>query len=265
MAIALLPSTELPRAELAELFTASYEGYFVPFKVDEQALAFMVDAFDLDLAESLVAVEDGTPVGLANLGRRGERTWVGGVGVVPARRGAGIGEQLMRGLFDRARGVGAREMVLEVIVENAPAIALYEKLGFVSTRELEVLSVAEETGGAAGDASVEVARGLIAARRDGPEPWQRDDATVANLTAGEPPPRALISGDAAAIYRMSGPSISLLQAAGGSEGLGALVAALRAKGAVSAVNYPAGGPVAVVLREAGAEVVLRQYEMTVAL
>jgi ribosomal protein S18 acetylase RimI-like enzyme len=27
---------------------------------------------------------------------------VGGVGVVPARRGAGIGEQLMRGLFDHA-------------------------------------------------------------------------------------------------------------------------------------------------------------------
>src|SRR5947209_3749112 len=139
MAIELRPSTEFPLGGLAELFTAAYEDYFVPFKVDEQALGFMVDAFDLDLAESLVTVEDGTPVGLANLGRRGERTWVGGVGVVPARRGAGIGEQLMRGLCDRARGAGAREMVLEVIVENAPAIALYQKLGFVRTRELKIL------------------------------------------------------------------------------------------------------------------------------
>jgi GNAT superfamily N-acetyltransferase len=266
MAIDLRPSTELPVAELANLFTASYQGYFVPFTVDEEALMLMVHVFDLDLAESLVAVENGTPVGLANLGRRAERTWVGGVGVVHARRRAGIGEQLMRGLLERARGVGALEVVLEVIVENAPAIALYEKLGFVRTRELKVLTLAEnETGGAAEDVPVEVARALIATRRDEAEPWQRDDATVANLVAREPPPQALVSGDAAAIYRVSGANVSLMQAAGGDHGLRALVAALRAKGAVSAVNYPAGGPVAVVLREASAEVVLRQHEMVLAL
>ena len=39
-----------------------------------------------------------------------------------------------------ARDLGAREMVLEVITENAPAIGLYEQLGFRATRELEVLS-----------------------------------------------------------------------------------------------------------------------------
>jgi hypothetical protein len=67
------------------------------------------------------------------------------------------------------------------------------------------------------------------------------------------------------VYRADGGRIGLLQAGGEPHGLRALVAALRAKGAVSAVNYPAGGPVAVVLREAGAEAVLRQYEMTLAL
>jgi hypothetical protein len=58
----LRPSTELSHGELAELFTAAYEGYFVPFRVDEATLGFMVDVFDLDLELSLVAVEDGTPV-----------------------------------------------------------------------------------------------------------------------------------------------------------------------------------------------------------
>src|SRR5439155_26804519 len=137
-------------------------------------------AFDLDLEESLVAVDGGEPVGLANLGRRGERTWLGGV--VPKSRRAGVGELLTRGLLDRARATGAREMVLEVIVENAPAIALYEKLGFVTTRVLEVLCLAaRESGGRAEELPLEAAQALIAARRDAPEPSERADETVAIL------------------------------------------------------------------------------------
>ena len=151
VAVELRRSSEFSRRELAAIFTASSQDYFVPFKVDEETLDYMVDVFDLVLAHSLVAVEAGAAVGLANLGRRGERTWVGGVGVIPARRGAGIGEQLMRGLFKQARDLGARHMGLEVITENAAAISLYEKLGFQATRELEVLSLAQAEGGGEAD------------------------------------------------------------------------------------------------------------------
>ena len=118
VAVELRRSSEFSRRELAAIFTASYQDYFVPFKVDEGTLDHMVDAFDLVLAHSLVAVEAGAAVGLANLGRRGERTWVGGVGVIPARRDVGIGEQLMRGLFKQARDLGARTMALEVITRT---------------------------------------------------------------------------------------------------------------------------------------------------
>jgi ribosomal protein S18 acetylase RimI-like enzyme len=123
----LRPASAFTNAELAALFTAAYEGYAIPFTVDEPTFAFMVDAFDLDIDQSLVAVEDETAVGLANLGRRGRRTWLGGVGVAPARRREGIGELLTRSLLDRAAALGATEMRLEVIVENEPAIRLYEK------------------------------------------------------------------------------------------------------------------------------------------
>jgi ribosomal protein S18 acetylase RimI-like enzyme len=266
MAVELRRSTEFSRRELAAIFTASYQDYFVPFKVDEETLDYMVDAFDLVLAHSLVAVESGVVVGLANLGRRGERTWVGGVGVIPARRGAGIGEQLMRGLFGQARDLGSRQMVLEVITENAPAITLYEKLGFQVTRELEVLSLAQaEGGGEAEDVGAGEARRLIARHREQPEPWQRDDRTVANLARREPLPQGLVAREAAAIFRADGGRVGLLQAAGDRGGLRALITALRSLGTLSAVNYPADGPVAVALREAGADVALRQLEMTVAL
>jgi ribosomal protein S18 acetylase RimI-like enzyme len=259
-------STDFSRRELAAIFTACYQGYFVPFKVDEETLAYMVDAFDLVLAHSLVAVESGVAVGLANLGRRGERAWVAGVGVIPARRGAGIGEQLMRGLFAQARDLGAREVGLEVITENTPAIALYEKLGFETTRELEVLSLAEAGASAeAEEVDVGTARRVISRHRDAPEPWQREDATVTNLTHREPAPQGLVAGEAAAVYRHDGTRVGLLQAAGEPDALPALIAALRAKGPVSAVNYPAGGSVAVALADAGAELVLRQYEMRLAL
>jgi ribosomal protein S18 acetylase RimI-like enzyme len=259
--VRLRPSTDLARGELAALFTAAYEGYFVPFAVDEATLAYMVDVFDLDLAESLVA-DDGGPVGLANLGRRDPRVWLGGVGVIPARRRTGIGRQLTTALLDRAHALGAAEMVLEVVVENHPAIALYEQLGFVRTRELEVLSLAPgPAGGGAADAPLDAVRHLIRDRRESEEPWQRDDATLDRLLRREPAPNGIVAGGAAAIYRVAGDTVSLLQAAGDEAGLLRILAALRARGTVSAVNYPAGGTVARALRAAGARVLLRQYEM----
>ena len=72
----LRPSSELAFSELAELFTAAYEDYHVPFQVDEARLA-------------------------------------------------------------------------EVITQNEPASALYEKLGFRTTRELAVVTLTAAEGGQA--------------------------------------------------------------------------------------------------------------------
>jgi GNAT superfamily N-acetyltransferase len=263
VAVQLSPSTELSHGELAALFTAAYEGYFVPFAVDEATLEFMVDVFDLDLGRSLVAIEDGTAVGLANLGCRGARTWLGGVGVVLSRRREGIGELLTRRLLEQAGEAGATEMVLEVIVENRPAISLYEKLGFVHTRELEVLSLAagEPDGDLAESAPLDEAWAIVRARREGEEPWQRSDATLDRLLHHRPAPEAIAAGEAAAVHRVAGDSVGLLQAAGDGSGLAAILGSLRARGKVIAVNYPAGGEVAAAFRALGGDVSLRQYEM----
>ena len=63
----LVPASSFGHAELARLFEGGYEGYFVPIHVDEATFAFMVDAWDIDLGRSLVAVEEGTPVGVTML------------------------------------------------------------------------------------------------------------------------------------------------------------------------------------------------------
>ena len=45
-------------------------------------------------------------------------------------RGKGIGLALMQTMHNRAKELGATQSFLEVRVSNAPAVALYEKLGY---------------------------------------------------------------------------------------------------------------------------------------
>ena len=52
------------------------------------------------------------------------------VGVVPNHRGKGIAHQLMVLITDWAREQGSTAMMLEVKVDNAEAIGLYESLGY---------------------------------------------------------------------------------------------------------------------------------------
>jgi len=53
------------------------------------------------------------------------------VGVAAWARRQGVGQALMTAAIGVAREMGAQAMFLEVDVDNAPAVALYEGLGFV--------------------------------------------------------------------------------------------------------------------------------------
>lgn len=52
------------------------------------------------------------------------------VAVLPSERGRGLGRRLVEGAMHKARQRGARRMFLEVRDGNAPALRLYESLGF---------------------------------------------------------------------------------------------------------------------------------------
>lgn len=53
------------------------------------------------------------------------------------RRGQGVGEQLVRHSLRQAKALGFRLMQFNAVVKsNAPALALYEKLGFVRLGEI---------------------------------------------------------------------------------------------------------------------------------
>jgi ribosomal protein S18 acetylase RimI-like enzyme len=57
---------------------------------------------------------------------------------VPARRGQGLGQRLLRAGEDRAREQGARRCVLDVEEHNEPARSFYVRLGY---RGVSVLGI----------------------------------------------------------------------------------------------------------------------------
>jgi ribosomal protein S18 acetylase RimI-like enzyme len=261
------PAAGLELGRLAGLFTAAYEGYLVPFSIDERTLGLMIDWYDLDLHASRIALLDGVPVGLANVAVRGERAWIGGIGVTPFGRRRGIGEQLMHAVVDQARERGARLVQLEVIEGNEPAVALYEKVGFEDVRLVDVwiLDADPEAPGGAVETDVETAHERIRSLRRAGEPWQREDETLARLKAAEPPLRALADGDGAAIVRPSPVAASVIQIAGDEPAARVLLETLRREGSVNVLNLPQDEPAADAFRALGARVAVRQREMALSL
>lgn len=79
-----------------------------------------------------IAEENGQLVGncgLRNAAGEGEIT---NVAVMEEFRGRGIAYQLLQSLMEEGRRIGIEAYTLEVRSHNKPAIALYEKCGFVS-------------------------------------------------------------------------------------------------------------------------------------
>jgi [ribosomal protein S18]-alanine N-acetyltransferase len=79
-----------------------------------------------------VAVEDdeGKLLGWAGILVAADQAEVLTVGVIPAAQRRGLARRMLAALYDEARRRGARELFLEVRVDNAPAITLYESEGF---------------------------------------------------------------------------------------------------------------------------------------
>ncbi len=251
MTLELRSARSLMPVERAELFNRAYEGYLLPFHIDEHQLAFMDDAFDLDLDASRIAYRDGEPVGLGNLGLRGEDAWVGGVGVVPSARRSGVGESLMRALHEQARERGVRRVWLEVIVENTAAFELYEKLAYRQVQDVEVWTLPGAEGVPAGrEVPAAEAKAQLPEQH---EPWQRADGTLGHYDDV----RGLVTDSGAMLFCVRA-TAQLQQYTGDPE---PLLQALRTFGDVYVLNLPVDDPAAQVLRELGGSVVVRQHEM----
>ena len=125
------PASVADARPMAELFAAVAEersGIATEPPVDVDARTVQ---FTASVAESIVAVASDRIIGLIHVEVR--RYGVGEFGMLVDRdwRGRGVGSALIQAAIDWARDQGLHKLSLEVFAQNAAAIALYRKCGFV--------------------------------------------------------------------------------------------------------------------------------------
>lgn len=118
--------------ECAEAFASSYEEEVdapvsdIESRLQARSGAIMFGAFRNGELCALVGLQREVMVKLAH------KSFIWGVYVAPAARGAGVGAQIMCHALNHAATVfGSRQVNLGVNTRNAAAIALYKRLGFV--------------------------------------------------------------------------------------------------------------------------------------
>ncbi|HEV8194891.1 MAG TPA: GNAT family N-acetyltransferase [Ktedonobacterales bacterium] len=130
---------QLDAADLADAFNRSFEHYFVPMNLTPESFTAMNHINDVRLDRSLVAyTANGELAGVAMLAIRGDRGWVGGIGLVPEQRGKRHSKALLERLLDVARRASLRQVSLEVLKDNVAAQALYLGAGFRVLRPVEI-------------------------------------------------------------------------------------------------------------------------------
>jgi ribosomal protein S18 acetylase RimI-like enzyme len=130
--------SEKDYSEVAAVLSDAFTDYPIKMTWSAETLRTMFEGEDVVAQACRVAVGEGGRVlgaGLAAL--RGERGRVAAMGVARQAHRSGIGRALGEALLAALRLAGAREVVLEALTTNAPALALYEgPLGFTRRRRL---------------------------------------------------------------------------------------------------------------------------------
>lgn len=178
------PLKTLPLHEAANLFNRSFEGYFVPVQFTESSFSTFVQRDQIDFEASQILLAKGQAVGIALIACRRRASRMGGFGIVREFRGQGAGSWFVERLLDQARMRGEKQMYLEVITQNEPAVRLYQGHRFTKMRQLLGFKVEAPSGRA--DENLQVSEQVLVLdmiRAYGlPDlPWQLDAGTLESV------------------------------------------------------------------------------------
>jgi len=111
----------------------NYSNYFFMDLYEHHPETFIVAEINSELVGYIMCrIETGLPdFGLLGIAKRGH---VISVAVLPQYQRRGIGQALMQEAMLRMRMYKAKECYLEVRASNTPAINMYKKLGFETSR-----------------------------------------------------------------------------------------------------------------------------------
>jgi ribosomal protein S18 acetylase RimI-like enzyme len=190
------PASDYSNAELVEILNRGFESYFVPIAFHVAAFLNMVRKDGIDLTSSRVLLKDDNPMGIALIARRGWTSRLAAMGIAKEYRGLGAGSWFMEHLIREAGQRGEREMLLEVIEQNEPAVHLYKKCGFEIMRRLIGLirrDAVEDAEGQLEEIDIHTASNLITQYGLPDLPWQLSGESIAQTN---PPARAYCKGSA---------------------------------------------------------------------
>jgi GNAT superfamily N-acetyltransferase len=152
MTFEIIPAYDVPLAEQATVFSQAFAGYVGgSFEMDAASLARFIFHQGADICHSRFARTDEGLAGFAYINRTGNISRVGGMGVVPAARRAGVARRLLAHLLEEAQTRGDQAMMLEVIEQNPAAHRLYVQEGFRETGHLS--SWRRKAGAPAGEST----------------------------------------------------------------------------------------------------------------
>ncbi len=127
---------EFTPAQLADAMNVCFEGYVMTFTLDAAAFERRFRSEGLDTISSVILKSGDAFAAICLIARQGWTSRVAAMAIAPSFRRQGVGQRLMNKVIDEARSRGDKHMVLEVIEQNPPAIALYEGVGMCKTRRL---------------------------------------------------------------------------------------------------------------------------------
>jgi GNAT superfamily N-acetyltransferase len=137
MTFEIIPAYDVPLADQAKIFSRAFARYVGgSFEMDAAALARFICHQGADLCYSRFARTPEGLAGFAYINRTGNVSRIGGMGVVPEVRRAGLARRLLVHLLEEAQARGDQAMMLEVIEQNPAAHRLYAQQGFRETGHL---------------------------------------------------------------------------------------------------------------------------------
>jgi ribosomal protein S18 acetylase RimI-like enzyme len=139
MTLKLVSASNFDLDQLTTAYNSARADYLVSMPMKPSGLADYIQIYDIDLSQSLVALDEGQLVGLGMLGIRNNKSWITRLGLRAKARTKGIGQAIVKGLLENSDRLAIPLNMLEVIKGNQPARLLFLKLGFIEMRELVIL------------------------------------------------------------------------------------------------------------------------------
>lgn len=250
-------------------FNESFSDYVVPFSLTAPQLREICARRAVVFELSVGAFDDERLVGFTLNGFDGQTAYDSGTGVIPSHRRRGFARDMMEFILPNLRAAGARRYLLEVIETNRRAVALYESLGFTTTRPLTCWKFAASASLGVVIHPIEADWEFFKAFRDVEPSWQNAEASLRRAQH----PRIILGAfdeDVLAGYAIVFPlTHDLAQLAVHRtyrrRGIGSALldrATLEAEGSVRILNVDARDEgIDAFLRTRGAEQYIRQLEM----